>query len=152
LHSHKGIENLTSELGAALSAARRAGEVLRAGFGAEHTITYKGEVDLVTEIDEEAERVIKEELLGIFPSHGMLAEEGGKLAGEEDASLLTSPLFFVVAILATQRYGPVGVACAAAGTTTLQHVIMVLLAKRKTGVWTQVMFSLAPFRKVLSRW
>jgi hypothetical protein len=42
LHSHKGIENLTSELGAALSAARRAGEVLRAGFGAEHTITYKG--------------------------------------------------------------------------------------------------------------
>ena len=56
LHSHKGIENLTSELEAALSAARRAGEVLRAGFGAEHTITYKGEVDLVTEIDEQAER------------------------------------------------------------------------------------------------
>jgi myo-inositol-1(or 4)-monophosphatase len=92
LHSHKGIENLTSELGAALSAARRAGEVLRAGFGAEHTITYKGEVDLVTEIDEEAERVIKEELLGIFPSHGMLAEEGGELAGEEDARWIVDPL------------------------------------------------------------
>ena len=67
-------------------------------------------------------------------------------------SLLTSPLFFVVAILATQRYGAVGVACAAALTTTLQNVIMVLLAKKKTGMWTQVMFSLAPFRKVLSRW
>ena len=26
--------------------------MLRAGFGAEHTITYKGEVDLLTEIDE----------------------------------------------------------------------------------------------------
>ena len=67
-------------------------------------------------------------------------------------SVLTSPLFFVVAILATQRYGPVGVACAAAATMALQNVIMVLLAKRKTGMWTHVTFSLTPFRKVLSRW
>jgi myo-inositol-1(or 4)-monophosphatase len=83
---------MTCEFEAALSAARRAGEVLRAGFGAEHTITYKGEVDLVTEIDEEAERMITEELLGTFPSHGMLAEEGGKLAGEEDARWIVDPL------------------------------------------------------------
>ena len=40
--NYTGIENLTSELEAALSAARRAGEVLRAGFGTEHAITYKG--------------------------------------------------------------------------------------------------------------
>jgi fructose-1,6-bisphosphatase/inositol monophosphatase family enzyme len=33
--------------------------VLREGFGTEHAITYKGEADLVTEIDEEAERVIR---------------------------------------------------------------------------------------------
>jgi myo-inositol-1(or 4)-monophosphatase len=83
---------LTSELEAALSAARRAGEVLRAGFGTEHTITYKGEVDLLTEIDEEAERVIREELLGAFPSYGMLAEEGGELAGEEGARWIVDPL------------------------------------------------------------
>jgi myo-inositol-1(or 4)-monophosphatase len=92
LHSHEEIKDLTSELEAALSAARRAGEVLRAGFRAEHTITYKGEVDLVTEVDEEAERVIREELLGTFPTHGMLAEEGGKLAGEEDARWIVDPL------------------------------------------------------------
>jgi myo-inositol-1(or 4)-monophosphatase len=92
LHSHKRIENLTSELEGALSAARRAGEVLRAGFGTEHAITYKGEVDLLTEIDEEAERVIREELLGAFPSYGMLAEEGGELAGEEDARWIVDPL------------------------------------------------------------
>jgi fructose-1,6-bisphosphatase/inositol monophosphatase family enzyme len=48
---------LTSELETALSAARRAGEVLHTGFGAEHAITYKGEVDFVTEVDKEAERV-----------------------------------------------------------------------------------------------
>jgi myo-inositol-1(or 4)-monophosphatase len=72
---------LAKELEVALSAARRAGEVLRSGFGAEHAITYKGEVDLVTEVDEEAERVIREELLGAFPTHGMLAEEGGRAGG-----------------------------------------------------------------------
>jgi len=77
---------------AALSAARRAGEVLRAGFGTEHAITYKGEVDLVTEVDTEAERVIREELLGTFPTHGMLAEEGGELGGEENARWIVDPL------------------------------------------------------------
>jgi myo-inositol-1(or 4)-monophosphatase len=92
LHSHEEIETLTSELETALSAARRAGEVLRAGFGAEHEITYKGEVDFVTEVDKEAERVIREELLGTFPTHGMLAEEGGELAGEGDARWIVDPL------------------------------------------------------------
>ena len=89
---HERIENLSKELDTALSAARRAGEVLRAGFGAEHAITYKGEVDLVTEVDEEAERVIREELLGTFPTYGMLAEEGGRLAGEENSRWIVDPL------------------------------------------------------------
>jgi O-antigen/teichoic acid export membrane protein len=57
-------------------------------------------------------------------------------------SLLTSPLFFALAIPATMRYGPIGVAAAAALITSLQNVIMVLLAKRKTGMWTHVSFSL----------
>jgi myo-inositol-1(or 4)-monophosphatase len=92
LHSHEEIENVTGELEVALSAARRAGEVLRAGFGAEHAITYKGEVDLVTEVDVEAERMVREELLGTFPTYGMLAEEGGELAGEEDARWIVDPL------------------------------------------------------------
>ena len=83
---------MTSELETALSAARKAGEVLRTGFGAEHAITYKGEVDIVTEVDAEAERVIREELLGAFPTYGMLAEEGGELAGEEDARWIVDPL------------------------------------------------------------
>jgi myo-inositol-1(or 4)-monophosphatase len=83
---------MTSELEAALSAARRAGEVLRAAFGTEHSITYKGEVDLLTEIDEQAERLIREELLGTFPTYGMLAEEGGELSGEEDVRWIVDPL------------------------------------------------------------
>ena len=85
-------------------------------------------------------------------SCGLVLQFTGHQRSMLRVNLLTSPLFFVVAVLATQRYGPVGVACAVAITTALQNAIMVLLAKRKTGMWTQVMFSIAPFRKVLSRW
>jgi O-antigen/teichoic acid export membrane protein len=83
-------------------------------------------------------------------SCGLVLQFTGHQTSMLRVSLLTSPLFFVVAILATGRYGPVGVAGAAALTTTVQNVIMVLLAKRKTGMWTHVMFSLSPLRRVLS--
>jgi O-antigen/teichoic acid export membrane protein len=83
-------------------------------------------------------------------SCGLVLQFTGHQTSMLRVSLLTSPLFFVVAILATWRYGPVGVASAAALTTTVQNVIMVLLAKRKTGMWTHVMFSLSPLRRVLS--
>ena len=85
-------ENVARELEAALSAAKEAGEVLRKGFGWQHSVRYKGEVDLVTEVDEQAEQVIREILLGAFPAFGMLAEEGGALVGEEDARWIVDPL------------------------------------------------------------
>ena len=76
----------------ALSAAKEAGGVLRKGFGWQHSVRYKGEVDLVTEIDEEAEQVIREILLKAIPAYGMLAEEGRALVGEEDARWIVDPL------------------------------------------------------------
>ena len=83
---------MTRELEAALSAAKEAGEVLRKGFGWQHSVRYKGEVDLVTEVDEQAEQVIRVNLLGAFPAYGMLAEEGGALVGEADARWIVDPL------------------------------------------------------------
>jgi myo-inositol-1(or 4)-monophosphatase len=83
---------LTKKLEAAISAAREAGRVLREGFGWQHSVRYKGEVDLVTEVDEQAERVIREILLEAFPAYGVLAEEGGALAGEVDARWIVDPL------------------------------------------------------------
>ncbi len=82
-------------------------------------------------------------------SCGLVLQFTGHQTSMLRVSLLTSPLFFVVAILATQRYGSVGVACAAALTTTLQNVIMVLVAKRKTGMWTHVSLSPSRLRKGL---
>jgi O-antigen/teichoic acid export membrane protein len=80
-------------------------------------------------------------------SCGLVLQFTGHQASMLRVSLLTSPLFFILAIFATMRYGPVGVAAAAALITSLQNVIMVLLARRKTGMWTHVSFSLSPFRK-----
>lgn len=88
----KENRTLAEELEAALEAARRAGDVLRENFGARHRIRYKGEVDIVTETDERSEAVIKEALLGAYPTYGMLAEEGGETTGEEDARWVVDPL------------------------------------------------------------
>jgi len=84
-------------------------------------------------------------------SCGLVLQFTGHQSSMLRVSLLTSPLFFVVAIFATMRYGAIGVASAAALITSLQNVIMVLLAKRKTGMWTHVSFSLSPFRKGLPK-
>jgi O-antigen/teichoic acid export membrane protein len=65
-------------------------------------------------------------------------------------SLLTSPLSVAGALLLVRDYGPVGVASAAAATTILQNVILVLVARRMTGMWTHVVLSVSAFWKVLS--
>ena len=83
---------MTRELKVAVAAAQAAGEVLRDGFGRQHQIKYKGEADLVTEADEEAERKIEEVLREAFSDYGMLTEESGELEGEGDARWIVDPL------------------------------------------------------------
>ena len=83
---------MARELEVAVAAAEAAGEVLRSGFGREQTVRYKGEVDLVTEVDERAEGVIGEVLREAFPGYGMLAEEGGRRLGEGDSRWIVDPL------------------------------------------------------------
>jgi myo-inositol-1(or 4)-monophosphatase len=83
---------LIRELETAVAAAKAAGEVLRNGFGRRLDVQYKGQAELVTEADEEAERKIKEVLRGRFPNHGILAEEGGELEGEVQARWVVDPL------------------------------------------------------------
>lgn len=83
---------MTRELEVAVEAASAAGVVLRDAFGGEQEIRYKGEVDLVTDVDERAERMIHEMLRGAFPGYGILAEEGGRTAGEGEARWIVDPL------------------------------------------------------------
>jgi myo-inositol-1(or 4)-monophosphatase len=83
---------LTRKLEVAVAAAEAAGGVLRDGFGREHWIEYKGEADLVTEADEEAERKIEEVLSEPFPDHGVLTEKSGQTEGQSDARGVVDPL------------------------------------------------------------
>jgi myo-inositol-1(or 4)-monophosphatase len=66
----------------AIAAAREAGAMLRETFDQPKAISYKGEVDLVTESDRRAEALILAKLRQHFPAHDVVAEEGsGSSAG-----------------------------------------------------------------------
>jgi O-antigen/teichoic acid export membrane protein len=66
-------------------------------------------------------------------------------------NLLTSPLFIIGALLVVRDYGPVGIASMTAAVTVLQNAALVLVAKRKTGLWTHVSLSPSRLRKSLSK-
>ena len=83
---------MTRELEVAIAAARAAGEVVLSAFSQQQEIQYKGEVDLVTEADERAERAIIGVLQEAFPSYGILTEESGELEGEAEARWIVDPL------------------------------------------------------------
>jgi myo-inositol-1(or 4)-monophosphatase len=81
-----------TELEAAVAAARAAGDILRAGLGAEHDIHWKGPTDLVTEIDRASEGCIAGVLEAATPGYGLLSEEGGGAAGSGAARWIVDPL------------------------------------------------------------
>lgn len=56
-------------------AARSAGKILMEGLAREFKVSYKGPVNLVTEIDMESEDLIVKTIKGKFPDHLILAEE-----------------------------------------------------------------------------
>lgn len=58
--------------------ARRAGALLLEGFQKPHEIRFKGEIDLVTEMDLASEAAIIEAIEERYPDHAILAEESGK--------------------------------------------------------------------------
>ncbi|HXT85807.1 MAG TPA: inositol monophosphatase family protein [Verrucomicrobiae bacterium] len=61
----------------AVAAASEAGAIIAAAMDRPKTISYKGEVDLVTETDKKSEAIILERLRSEFPAHAIVAEEGG---------------------------------------------------------------------------
>jgi len=61
----------------AVEIAHEAGALLRERFGQVQRVTFKGEVNPVTEADTAAEALILARLREHFPKHRILAEEGG---------------------------------------------------------------------------
>lgn len=70
-------------LEAAVEIAREAGKILREELNRPADITYKGDVDLVTQADRRSEETIVRRLRQYFPEHAIAAEEG---TGHENAS------------------------------------------------------------------
>ncbi len=70
-------------LTAAVEIAREAGAILREEFDRPLQISYKGDVDLVTQADKRSEAAIVRRLTQYFPEHAIAAEEG---TGHESAS------------------------------------------------------------------
>lgn len=61
----------------AVDVARRAGTLLHEGLSRPREIKFKGAIDLVTEMDVAAEKLILEAIRERFPDHAVLAEESG---------------------------------------------------------------------------
>ncbi|NOR53034.1 MAG: inositol monophosphatase [Candidatus Aminicenantes bacterium] len=61
---------------AAREAARKAGVVLRENIDETSEIFFKGDIDLVTNFDNQSQSIILEHLSKYFPDHDFLAEEG----------------------------------------------------------------------------
>ena len=76
----------------AIRAAREAGRLLRENLGHAISVEYKGEVDLVTEMDRRAEDCIVGFIRKAFPDHGILAEEGGGRESTSGARWIIDPL------------------------------------------------------------
>jgi myo-inositol-1(or 4)-monophosphatase len=62
----------------AVDAAREAGAILLSEADRPVKITYKGEVDLVTEADRKSEAAVVARLRSHFPLHAIVGEEGGE--------------------------------------------------------------------------
>lgn len=76
----------------ALSAAQQAGKILRQKVNTALKIDYKGRINLVTEADRLAEKVIITTIANHFPEHQILSEETPFIAGQSDFKWIIDPL------------------------------------------------------------
>ena len=87
--------SLTSCHRLAVSAAKAAGRLLTGYHGRKLAVTYKGAVNIVTEADRKAERLITEIILTRYPGHIIVGEEGSGTAAKFPASTAREPVWFV---------------------------------------------------------
>jgi myo-inositol-1(or 4)-monophosphatase len=69
------------ELAFAIELARRAGQIIQAGYGNLERIEHKSRRDVVTDVDVRSEELLISEIQRRFPNDGILAEESGRHAG-----------------------------------------------------------------------
>ncbi|RMG61348.1 MAG: inositol monophosphatase [Deltaproteobacteria bacterium] len=85
-------DELRELLADAVEVARRAGGVLRKHYGKRQNIHFKGEIDLVTDVDRESEALIVDFVQSRYRGHSILAEESKPLEGEGEYRWIIDPL------------------------------------------------------------
>jgi len=83
---------MTDFMSVACQAARTAGSILRENLGGAREITYKGDINLMTEMDMRSERAIVGTISAAFPEHGVIAEEETDLRGGSEFRWIIDPL------------------------------------------------------------
>lgn len=71
----------------AISAAREAGKLLNENFQKAKKMSFKGEKDIVTDIDIKAEKIILDLITSQFPDHNILSEEAGSIIRDDSPYL-----------------------------------------------------------------
>ena len=82
----------TLYLEAAIEVATIAGKEVLAAQAGERKIEYKGDIDLVTEMDLRAEKIIKEFFALKFPDISVLAEESGLSGSDSNIRWIIDPI------------------------------------------------------------
>ena len=72
--------------------AEKAGEILRDGYSREHQVSYKGVIDLVTEVDRASEDYLLGEINRRWPGSYILSEESGVTPGNPQFTWYVDPL------------------------------------------------------------
>lgn len=76
----------------AIGVAKEAGALLRDRLNTNFTISHKGEINLVTEVDIASESLIRERIATRFPRHQVLAEESGLAETNSEYRWVIDPL------------------------------------------------------------
>ncbi len=72
--------------------ARGAGGILRRNYGRAQTIHFKGEINLVTDVDHESEAYLLGRIRERYPEHGVLSEESPELPSPSPYRWIIDPL------------------------------------------------------------
>lgn len=86
------MPSYSSYLPAALRAAKRAGDYQMRHFGKDQKISYKGKINIVTEIDKHCEKLILKELRTAYPGHDYVTEETDIAQTGKDFRWIIDPL------------------------------------------------------------
>jgi myo-inositol-1(or 4)-monophosphatase len=75
-----------------ITLSRQAGEILCANFGKKLQVDHKGTIDLVSDADHRSEQLLLSYIHQHFPNDGIMAEESGEQAGNNDNVWYIDPL------------------------------------------------------------